>query len=116
MSLRALLALGLAVCVAGGFSVEDAKADETGLASIHTWRKVGRKTCFTEHRHYGSSAGHESRKAAQAAAIADWQGFTAFEYGLNWAYYKNAAEKVSNCTQQGGGWKCEVEAIPCKAG
>lgn len=114
MSLRALLALGLAVGVAGSLSVESAKADETGLASIHQWRKVGRKICFTEHRHYGSSAGHATRKAAQNAAITDWQGFTAFEYGLSWAYYKNAIEKTAGCKQEGGGWKCEVEAIPCR--
>jgi hypothetical protein len=114
MSLRAFLALTVAVCVTGVFSTERVFADDTGLAGIHDWRKVGRKTCFTEHRHYGSSSGHASKKAAQNAAIQDWQGFTAFEYGTDWAYYKYAVEKTGGCQQEGGGWKCEVEAIPCR--
>ncbi|CFX47964.1 conserved exported protein of unknown function [Candidatus Filomicrobium marinum] len=114
MSLRAFLALALAVCVTGVFSTSHVMADDTGLASIHDWRKVGRKTCFTEHKHYGSSAGHSSKKAAQRAAISDWQGFTAFEYGTDWAYYKYAISKSGGCSQGSGGWKCEVEAIPCR--
>lgn|SRR5690606_21547742 len=114
MSLRAFLALAVAVGFAGVLSTERVLADDTGVASIHEWKKVGKKTCFKEHRHYGSSAGHKTKKEAQLAAIADWRSFTAFEYGTSWASYRHAAEKAESCSIQGGGWKCEVEAIPCK--
>jgi len=114
MSLRAFLAMTVAVCAAGALPLERVRADETGLASIHDWKKVGRKTCFTDHRHYGSSAGHRSKKAAEVAAIKDWQGFTAFEYGTDWARYSLAIDRKNGCTSETSGWKCEVEATPCR--
>ena len=51
------------------------QADETGFAGMHSWSKVGKKTCMTDHTHYGSSSGHKTKRRAMAAAIKDWQEF-----------------------------------------
>lgn len=92
-----------------------ASADETGFATIHPWKKVGRKTCFSDgHLHYGNSDGHRSKKRAMRAAIKDWQEFTAFEYGTDWAYFKNAIAKTRGCSNGSGSWGCSVEGTPCK--
>ena len=39
-------------------------ASETGMASIHGWRKVGRKTCLVDHDHSGTGSG-SNRKIAE---------------------------------------------------
>ncbi|KUO56918.1 MAG: hypothetical protein APF80_11330 [Alphaproteobacteria bacterium BRH_c36] len=83
------------------------------MASIHAWKKVGKKTCFTDHTHTGTSSGQKSEKAAVAAAVKDWQEFTAFEYGTDWAYFKNAQGSGKSCTRETSGWSCTVEAMPC---
>lgn len=49
-------------------------------------RREGRKLCQSSHFHAGTSAGEASKKSAMAQAIDAWQGFTAFEYGTDWAY------------------------------
>lgn len=97
-----------------GLSIPAADADDTGMAGIHDMMKVGRKTCFSDHSHVGSASGQRSQKAALNAAIDDWQGFTAFEYGTDWAYMKNATKKTKTCERSGSGWSCTVEATPCK--
>lgn len=101
-----------AACFA--LTIPAAMADETGMAGIHDWVKVGRKTCFSDHSHVGSASGQKSQKVALRAAIDDWQGFTAFEYGTDWAYMKNAIKKTKSCERSGAGWSCTVEATPCK--
>ena len=91
-----------------------ASADETGLASMHDWVRVGRKVCYSEHTHYASSNGHRTKRAALNAAIKDWQEFTAFEYGTSWAYFRRANAKRKACSRQASGWSCSIQARPCK--
>ena len=50
-------ALIVAAALAATFTVLPAQADETGLASMHDWVRIGRKVCYTEHTHYASSTG-----------------------------------------------------------
>ncbi|HEX7074293.1 MAG TPA: hypothetical protein VF226_09655 [Hyphomicrobiaceae bacterium] len=88
--------------------------DETGLASIHEQRREGNRICMSSHFHNGSSSGQKTRKLAEAAAIKDWAGFTAWEYGTIWAHYKLAASKSMNCSEEGGTWRCQLEARPCR--
>ncbi|MBU1212657.1 MAG: hypothetical protein KJ587_15500 [Alphaproteobacteria bacterium] len=109
---RKLVIFAAALACMGTF-VDAARADDTGMASIHSWKKVGRKTCFVDHTHVGSSSGQKSEKAAVAAAIKDWQEFTAFEYGTDWAYFKNAIGSGKSCSRETAGWTCTVEATPC---
>ena len=107
-------ALIVAAALAATFTVLPAQADETGLASMHDWVRIGRKVCYTEHTHYASSNGHRSKRAALSAAITDWQEFTAFEYGTSWAYFKRANAKRKACSRQASGWSCSIQARPCK--
>lgn len=107
----AVLAVSIIVAAAGA---GPAKSDETGFASMHEWKRVGKLICFVDHAHYGSSAGHRDKKSATAAAIKDWAGFTAFEYGTTWANFNKATGKKIGCTQSSGGWGCEIEARPCR--
>lgn len=90
-----------------------AVADETGFASMHSWRREAGKTCFVDHYHYGTSSGEKSRKAAVSAAIRSWSDFTDFEYGSTWARFSKAAGKSIKCTQSNG-WGCNIEARPCR--
>ena len=53
-------------------------AGETGIAAIHTWQKVGAKTCIANHWHHGEGAG-ASRKEADAKAIKMWVDFTGWD-------------------------------------
>lgn len=107
------LALAAAITVA---AVAPAIADETGFASMHDQRREGAKTCFTDHFHYGQSYGVASKKSAEVAAIKDWQGFTAFEYGSSWSNFQLAGSRGIKCEQGPSGWGCNVEARPCRAG
>jgi hypothetical protein len=91
------------------------RADDTGLAqALHDVRREGRKLCQVGHFHTGTSAGVASKKAAMAQAIDSWQSFTAMEYGTDWARYRIAGTKSSECKVSPSGWSCEVEARPCK--
>ena len=91
-----------------------ADASESGMASIHSWRKVGKKTCLVAHQHAGSGSGN-SLKAAQINAIEGWAGFTDFEYGSSWANFNNAVEKIMKCAPSGGGgFQCDLLATPCR--
>jgi hypothetical protein len=107
------LLLGSVLLVAAAIS---ARADETGLAGIHDWRKEAGKTCLSDHFHDGAGSGG-TRKDAEAKAIASWQSFTVFEYGTTWGSYKLAGSKKMDCNQQGATeWSCAVSARACKAG
>ncbi len=110
MSKRFFFAV-LAAAVVCGVSVP-VEADDTGLASIHTWRKVGKKTCFVDHYHDGQGTGI-SRAIAEKSAITNWVGFTALEYGSDWGSYGNAVNKTMTCRQTNE-WVCDVSAIPCR--
>jgi hypothetical protein len=113
---RALTTFSAAVVLAvGTFSVAPSvDAGESGMASIHSWRKVGKKTCLVGHQHAGSGSGN-SLKAAQNQAIGSWSSFTDLEYGSSWASFNNAAEKVMRCGPNGGGsYQCDLMATPCR--
>lgn len=116
MMLRVISVVALAVATIPLAGLSPARADETGFAEIHDWRREGAKTCMVDHFHYGQSSGHANRKLAETEAIKDWQGFTAFEYGDTWANFRLAGSKGIKCEQGGGGWGCTVEARACKAG
>ena len=89
------------------------RADDTGFASIHTMRRVGSKTCFADHPHGGSGSG-ASRKLAEMQAIKSWYGYTAGEYGSDWASLGKAVGRSMNCTGSGASWSCDLTATPCK--
>lgn len=115
-STLAVLVAAFGVMIAAAIPSAPARADDNGVAaSIHDLRREGRRWCQDGHFHTGNSAGAATKKAAMAEAIDSWQGFTAFEYGTDWAYFRIAASKSVKCSQgPGGGWGCEVEARPCK--
>jgi hypothetical protein len=102
------LALCVSVPIAG-----PVRAQETGVASIHSWVKVGRKTCMLDHFHDGSGTG-STKKQAERAAIGAWTEFTAWEYGSPWGRYSIAVSKTMNCSQDTGSWSCHVQARPCR--
>jgi hypothetical protein len=88
-------------------------AAETGMAGIHPWRKVGKKTCLVDHNHAGSGSG-STRAAAEKAAIQDWAGFTDLEYGDSWASFNVAIEKSMSCSKTPAGFSCDLVATPCR--
>lgn len=89
-----------------------AQGAETGVASIHAWVKVGRKTCLVDHFHNGDGTG-ATRAQAERAAILSWSEFTAWEYGTPWGRYSIAVSKKMSCSESGS-WSCAVEARPCR--
>ena len=90
-----------------------AVADDTGFAQIHSMVRVGGKTCFADHSHSGSGAGG-NRKIAEMQAINSWYGFTAGEYGSDWANLNKAVKKSMKCSGSGANCSCDLEATPCK--
>jgi hypothetical protein len=109
---RTLAAAALCLVTALGWSGA-AAADETGIAAIHPWVKVGRRTCFTDHYHYGSGRG-VTQAHARAAAINSWVWPTDLEYGSSWANYRLAAGKDMKCARNGTVWTCDTQARPCR--
>jgi hypothetical protein len=90
-------------------------AHETGLASIHDWRREGGRICMSDHYHDGSGNGR-TRHHAQLAAMHAWSDFTVFEYGSAWGHFGLAAGRKVRCTGGGQSWYCAVVARPCKRG
>jgi hypothetical protein len=108
------LALLLAVALsAAGSPTTTASASETGMASIHSWRKVGKKTCLVDHEHSGSGSG-VNRQAAELSAIRSWVGFTDLEYGSSWANINQAVGKQMRCSSGTGGIQCDLLATACR--
>lgn len=112
----ARIALGVfATAVLLSAPLAPASADDTGVAQVlHDLKREGKRTCMVTHSHSGSSAGEASRKAAEIAAVKAWAGFTAWEYGTDWAQWTKAAGKQMSCTQSGASWGCSVDARPCR--
>ena len=108
-SMAGVCAVSLLAVLGGG----TAWSQGTGIAGIHAWVKVGRKTCMLDHYHDGSGNG-PARAQAERAAIRAWAEFTAWEYGNSWGNFGNAASKSVNCTRDAGGWNCAVQARPCR--
>lgn len=106
--LVAMILLGTILVAAG-----PALAQEEGLSGLHSKVRVGSKLCFADHSHAGFSSGERSRKAAEIAAIRNWQGFTAMEYGSAWGSYNLAVGKSMQCSG-GGSWSCSIDARPCR--
>jgi hypothetical protein len=88
-------------------------ADETGMASIHPWRKVGKKTCLVDHEHAGSGTGI-NKKAAELSAIRSWISFTDLEYGSDWASFNNSVGKQMRCSAGSGSVQCDLLATACR--
>jgi hypothetical protein len=88
-------------------------AEESGMASMHTWKKVGKKTCMVDHQHSGSGSGI-NKKAAELQAIRSWSGFTDLEYGSSWANFNIAIEKSVRCSPSIGGVQCDLLATACR--
>ncbi len=86
----------------------------TGLAAAHDLRMEKGRLCFTDHYHYGSSAGIGNRKSAEASAISSWASFVDFEYGGTWANFSRASSKDMKCAQSTSGWSCDLSARPCR--
>lgn len=89
-------------------------AEETGVAGIHSWVKIGRRTCLADHFHTGNGNG-ASLRMAQAAAIRSWTDFTAWEYGGSWGRYSLAMSKSMKCERSSGGYSCTTDARPCRS-
>ena len=103
-----------AVCIAAMFGTP-AMANDTGVAqSLHATARVGGKLCLTDHSHAGSSSGLATEKAAKAEAIRSWAGFTAWEYGTDWANINKAIRRSMSCSRSSSGWGCNLDANPCK--
>lgn len=100
------LAAGLAL-MSGGAQAQD------GLAGMHTWVRVGGKTCMLDHFHDGSGSGR-TRAAAERAAIQSWSDFTAWEYSPRWGRFSAAVSKSVNCSRSSSGFTCNVSARPCR--
>jgi hypothetical protein len=112
--MRKLLTLAGAFAVAASLAQSaPVQASETGVAGIHSWVKIGGKTCLVDHYHDGSGTG-ASRSSAQAAAIRSWAEFTAWEYGSSWGRYGLAVGKSMNCSGGGGSWSCSTSARACR--
>ena len=88
-------------------------ADQTGLDGIHSTMRVGNKICFDGHSHSWSGAG-ATQKMAEMQAIKGWWGFTAWEYGSDWAHLGKAIKKTMKCGGSAGNWTCDLEATPCR--
>jgi hypothetical protein len=89
-----------------------AQAEESGLATMHTWVRVGGRTCMADHFHSGSGSG-KTRAQAERQAIQAWVDFTAWEYGSSWGRYSLSASRRMTC-ERGDSWNCTVEARPCR--
>jgi hypothetical protein len=103
-----------ALSLAGSIALLSTPVAAQGLEFLHAQRVEGRKVCFTEHIHYGSSTAQANRKAAEANAVGSWADFTILEYGGAWGSWRLAASKGMKCGSSGGGWSCSVEARPCR--
>jgi len=114
MGFKVALGLVIVATAATCVDVAAARADETGLASMHAWRRERGRICMSDHWHYGSSGTQRSRRTARRAAIRSWQDFTDLEYGSSWARWSRAASKRMGCSRSGGSWSCDVEARPCR--
>lgn len=89
------------------------QAQETGLAAMHAWVPVGRKTCMATHFHDGSGTG-KSKKDAEREAIKVWESFTIWEYGKPWGRYAFSESKKSTCSRDTQSvFTCQVTSRPC---
>jgi hypothetical protein len=115
MKRTCLVAAGAAVLIGLAGTPALVQAQETGLASIHSWVAVGRKTCMETHTHDGNGTG-KTKKDAEKAAIQSWESFTAWEYGSPWGRYSESVSKTVNCDKTTTSeFSCHVNSRPCKS-
>ena len=115
MSGKVGLSLVLAATLAASVFAPVALADDTGVAqSLHSLRREGGRICLVGHYHYGSSGVQSSKRRARLEAIHSWADFTAFEYGTDWARWYRSRNRKVKCSRASGGYRCDVEARPCK--
>jgi hypothetical protein len=107
---KSILMPALACCA---LLAQPARADDTGLATMHDMVTVGGRHCFATHTHSGWGQGG-SKAAAEAAAHKSWYEYTAFEYGSDWASWAKSTAKKVSYTKEGYGWSATVESRPCK--
>lgn len=100
--------------LAGSIALLSSPVAAQGLEFLHEQRVEGRRVCFTDHLHYGSSTSQANRKAAEASAVVSWADFTILEYGGAWGSWRLAASKSMQCGNTGGSWSCSAEARPCR--
>jgi hypothetical protein len=103
----------LAVLVTLGSTL--GRADETGLAGMHSWQKVAGRTCLTDHEHDGSGVG-PTPELAMRNAVRSWESFTDLEYGSDWASYANSVGKRASCTRGVSSFTCEISSRACRGG
>lgn len=104
----------VSACAAMFVGSQAAIADDNGVGpALHPTIMVGKKKCFDGHSHSGSGTG-ASQKVAEMSAINNWAGFTAWEYGTDWANINKAIKKSMKCGRSGGSFNCDLEATPCK--
>ena len=92
-----------------------ASADETGLAGMHAWQKIGSKTCMVDHEHDSSGNG-ATQPLAMAAAIRGWESFTDLEYGSDWASFANSVGKRVSCGRNLSDISCQISSRACRGG
>jgi hypothetical protein len=106
---------GLLLSVAAvGAAVGSGSASAQSLEFLHEHRQEGARICMKDHFHYGNSSGHATRQAAEKAAIANWSGFTAWEYGDRWGSWRLAGSRKVTCSGEPGSIGCQIEGRPCR--
>jgi hypothetical protein len=110
--MRATISIAI-LAAALALAASPAAADSTGFDSIHAKVRVGGRLCFADHSHNGSGSG-ASRKIAELQAVRSWYGYTAGEYGSDWANINKAWRRSMRCAPSGSGWTCDVDATPCR--
>lgn len=106
-----------AALIGGGLLV--APSEASGLSNLHEQVRIGNRICMVGHYHYGQSGAWATRAQAVAAAAQSWAGFTALEYGDEWAEFRLANQQDMSCKQSDddrGGvlWSCDAKAMPCR--
>jgi len=114
--MRNLISLALILAGLSFYSAAPVMSDDSGLATaLHSIKRERGRLCMDGHYHYGSGSTARSKKVALRSAVNDWRSFTEWEYGSDWSHFNRAANRKPSCERAyGGGWKCSVEARPCK--
>jgi hypothetical protein len=111
----------LSLPLIAGFALlaNHAHAGDNGIAAmVHKLRAEGGKVCQDGHFHVGTSPALDNKDKALKYALDNWSQFTIVEYGTSWGNFQSAAERSTDCWQEGTGtqWTCKVRARPCRAG
>ncbi len=112
MSTRSIVAVA-ALFAALALPLPAAHAQETGLAAMHDWVPVGRKTCMASHFHDGSGTG-KTQKEAERDAIRVWESFTIWEYGPPWGRWSQSESRKTTCSRDTQSiFSCQVTRRTC---